>query len=137
MAVEDSLVFVAVLRVERLLFDIAVSGRTGARFAEGGLSGDGGEMPGDNVGSDNVALLSDEPGRESNPLSECCSSWRNNRGNVSGKTVRKSLVVEDGARVSLLGCLLGVLRFVSCAFRRCQILRLSWQCVAKRVNSAP
>lgn len=134
MAVEDSLVFVAVLRVERLPFDIAVSGRIGARLAGAGSVGDGGETPGDVIGSNGAALLSDELGRESNPLSEC-SSLRNNRGNVSGKTVRKSLVPVEGASVSLLGCLLSALRFVSCIIRRCQMSRLSWQCFAKRVNS--
>ena len=134
MAVEDSLAFVTVLRVERLLFDIAVSGRVGARLAGGGLFGDGGERPGDDIWSDNAVLLNGEPGRESIPHSEC-SSLRNNRGNVSGKTVRKSFVAEDDASMSLLGCFLGVLRWVSCAIRRCQISRLSWQCVAKRTNS--
>ena len=134
MAVEDSLVFVAVLRVERLPFDIAVSGRIGARLAGVGSVGDGGETPGDVIGSNGAALLSDELGRESNPFSEC-SSLRNNRGNVSGKTVRKSLVAVAGVSVSLLGCLLSALRFVSCVIRRCQMSRLSWQCVAKRVNS--
>ena len=42
MAVEESLAFVAVLRVDRLPFDIGVSGRIGARLAEAGLPGDGG-----------------------------------------------------------------------------------------------
>ena len=125
MAVEDSLVFVAVLRAERLPFDIAVSGRTGARLAGARLLGDGGETPGDDIRSNGVALLSDELGRESNPLSECCSSFRNNRGNVSGKTVRKSLVAVGGASVSLLDCFLITLRFMSCAIRRCQMSRLS------------
>ena len=127
--------FVAVLRVERLPFDIAVSGRIGARLAGDGSVGDGGETPGDVIGSNGAALLRDEPGRESNPFSECCSSLRNNRGSVSGKTVRKSFVVVAGASVSLLGCLFSALRFVSCVIRRCQMSRLSWQCVAKRVNS--
>lgn len=135
MAVDDSLVFVAVLRVERLPFDIAVSGRSGARLAGTGLVGDGGETAGDVIGSNGAALLSDELGRESNPLSECCSSLRNGRGSVSGKTVRKSLVAVGDVSVSLLGCLLGALRFMSCDIRRCQMSRLSWQCVAKRFNS--
>jgi len=125
MAVEDSLVLVVVLRVDRLPFDIGVSGRIGERLAVAGLSGDGGQTPGDDISSNGAALLSDELGRESNPLSECCSSLRNNRGNVSGKTVRKSLAVVGGARASLLGCFFGVLRFVSCAIRRCQMSRLS------------
>jgi hypothetical protein len=135
MAVEESLTFVLVLRVEWLPFDIAVSGRFGARLADDGLLGDGGKIHGDEIWSKGAALLRDEPGRESDPLSECCSSLRNSRGNVSGKAVIKSLVVVSGPSVSLLGCLLGVLRFVSCAIRRCQIPRFSWQCVAKRVNS--
>jgi len=47
MAVEDSLVFVVVLRVERLPFDIGVSGRIGARLAGDKLIGDDGKTPGD------------------------------------------------------------------------------------------
>ena len=46
MAVEESLVFVVVLRVDRLPFDIAVSGRTGARLFG---AGDGGETAGDDI----------------------------------------------------------------------------------------
>ena len=92
MAVEDSLAFVLVLRLDRLPFDIAVSGRTGTRLGGAGLLGDGGETPGDEICSNGAVLLSAELGRESNPFSDCCSSLRNNRGNVSGKTVRKSLV---------------------------------------------
>lgn len=92
-------------------------------------------MPGDDIRSNGAALLSDELGRESDPLAECCSSLRNSRGRVRGKAVRKSLVVVGDSSVSLMGCFLGIPRFVSCDIRRCQMSRLSWQCIAKRVNS--
>jgi len=49
MAVDDSLVFVVVLRVDRLPFDIGVSGRIGERLAGAGLPGEGGETPGDDI----------------------------------------------------------------------------------------
>lgn len=124
-----------VLRIERLPFDIAVSGRLGARLAGAGWLGDGGKTPGDDIGSNGAALLRDELGRESDPLAESCSSLRNGRGNVSGKAERKSLVVADGSSVSRVGSFFGALRFVSCVIRRCQMSKLSWQCVAKRVNS--
>jgi len=49
MAVEESLAFVVVLRVDRLLFDIGVSDRIGTRLARAELLGDGGETPGDGI----------------------------------------------------------------------------------------
>ena len=122
---EESLVFVFVLRIEWLPFDIAVSGRFGVRLTGAGLLGDGGKTAGDDIRSNGAALLRDELGRESDPLAESCSSLRNSRGNVSGKAVIKSLVVAGGSSVSLVGCFLGVLRFVSCAIRRCQMSKLS------------
>lgn len=124
------------LRIEWFPFDIAVSGRFGARLAGVGLLGDGGKTPGDDIRSNGAALLRGELGRESDPLAECCSSIRNSRGNVSGNAVRKSLVVAGGSSMSLVDCFLGVLRFVSCAIRRCHMSKLSWQWVAKRVNSS-
>jgi hypothetical protein len=51
MAVEESLVFVVVLRVDRLPFDIGVSGRIGAKLTGVGPVGDGGETPGDDIRS--------------------------------------------------------------------------------------
>ena len=113
-----------------------MSGRFGVRLTGAGLFGEGGKTFGDDIRSNGAALLRGELGRESDPLAENCSSFRNGRGNVSGKAVRKSLVVAGGSSTSLVGCFLGVLRFVSCAIRRCQMSKLSWQCVAKRVNSA-
>lgn len=49
MAVEESLTFVLALRVEWLPFDIAVSGRFGARFTKTGLLGDGGRTHGEDI----------------------------------------------------------------------------------------
>lgn len=49
MAVEESLAFVLVLRVEWLPFDIAVSGRVGVRLVGAGLLGDRRGIPGDDT----------------------------------------------------------------------------------------